>query len=330
MQQEQHHTEDKMAEIVDDKSMREQALRDRIQADLLRQDKTGQVPILTNRIERATDPTATYFSPDEMETARTWGTKTNPETGEVYSGLPAMSDTSLPKGGGYGMGKAGLNVYQTATDKYAPEGATRKGGYDVINQAPMPTAQPQQEQRMATFNDAIGLAENKFGIKMGDDPYELARQETDAEAAQALRQYFPGKTLATLNAQELKQYQANYAQVLNQKTAQKVAKHKEMVEFAKTGLNYINENHKRTNDELKAEINRIKEERKENKPLKPSNKVYVDKVNGSRHTIDLNNPEHQAWLRQYGKQLVPESEAKDMDYGNAEPTVSKYQVKVIK
>lgn len=269
-----------MAEIVDDQQIREQALRDRIQADLLRQDKTGQVPILTNRIERATDPSATYFNPTEMETARTWGSKTNPSTGETYTGLPAISE--MKDGSGYGMGAAGLNVYQTATDKYAPEGSTRQGGYDVINQAPMPTEKPQQEQRMATFNDAIGLAESKFGIKMGDDPYELARQETDAEAAQALQQYFPGKTLATLNPQELKLYQSNYAQVLNQKTSQKVAQHKDMVEFAKTGLNYINENHKRTNEELRAELARIKEEKKDSKPkLKPTNVTFKDGTEGT-------------------------------------------------
>lgn len=63
---------------------------------------------------------------------------------------------------------------------------------------------------------------------------------------------------------------------------------------------------------------------------KSVSRVYVDKVNGARHVVDLRNPTHQAWLKYYGKQLVPESEAKDNEYGDNQisgatsPTKDKY------
>lgn len=36
--------------------------------------------------------------------------------------------------------------------------------------------------------------------------------------------------------------------------------------------------------------------------------VYVDKVNGARHVVDLHNPQHVKWLEKYGPQLVTEKE----------------------
>jgi hypothetical protein len=36
--------------------------------------------------------------------------------------------------------------------------------------------------------------------------------------------------------------------------------------------------------------------------------VYIDKVNGARHVINLDNPKHREWLSTYGNQLVSEGE----------------------
>lgn len=36
--------------------------------------------------------------------------------------------------------------------------------------------------------------------------------------------------------------------------------------------------------------------------------VYIDKVNGARHVINLDNPKHREWLSTYGNQLVSERE----------------------
>jgi hypothetical protein len=78
---------------------------------------------------------------------------------------------------------------------------------------------------------------------------------------------------------------------------------------------------------------RIAHEKREPKaPKEPASveRVYVDKFNGARHIIDLRNPVHKVWLAKYGKQLVPETEAKDMEFEGDKPAASKYQVKVIK
>lgn len=251
-----------MEEIVNDQEIREEALRNRIQADLARQVADPNfVPTLTNRIERSREPGVTYFNPTEMETARTWGSGGGIDGVEKYTGLP---DRSQITEGGYALGKAGLQIIKPSEGYAPPEGATRDG-YDVTNQAPYTPPQPESAQQMATFQDAIGLAESKFGIKMGDDPYEIARKKTDAEAALALEEYFPGKTLATLSPQELKQYQATYAQVLNKNTAAAVAKYKSMTDFVKVGLNWID---KERNDELK----RIKEQKKEERTIAKENR----------------------------------------------------------
>jgi hypothetical protein len=255
--------EDNMAEIVTQEDIRKKVLTP--------EDIATENLYITNRPELQGKAGVRYINPAEMTNAANYGKMINPETKETYTGLPAIS--SMPDNSGYGMGKVGLQIYNKAEGYTPPEGTTREGGYDTINQTPIPTAQPQQEQKMATFQDAIGLAEKKFGIPLGSDPYELARKETDAEASMALKQFFPGKTLATLTPQELKQYQTNYAQVYNQKSAQNVAKIKDMTAFVKEGLNYINEDHKRTNEELRAENARLKEIRKENKPSYTSTNV---------------------------------------------------------
>jgi hypothetical protein len=62
----------------------------------------------------------------------------------------------------------------------------------------------------------------------------------------------------------------------------------------------------------------------------PQSRVYIDKANGARHVVDLKNPTHKKWLAKYGKQLIPETEGKDQEFGEEEQAPSKYQVKVVK
>ncbi len=92
-------------------------------------------------------------------------------------------------------------------------------------------------------------------------------------------------------------------------------------------------------EKLQSVLDRIKL-KSEVAPDKPTKNiaVYIDKVNGARHVINLDNPKHREWLATYGNQLIREGEQAKLNeieaknpYGaiqkhTAAPSSSKYKI----